>query len=470
MIEQYLNQILTMDVLADSICIIDAKGIIRYFKTYDNMAVPFFPKDIIGKHFLNVFTNINPSESTVLRALNGESFYNAKGEYIDACGNPSETFESVYPIVLDRAVIGVAIISRRITSEGRSITLSPVTMDDHAEDFSDIISVSTSMEYLKRQIKDVSNSNINVMIYGETGTGKELVARAIHRLSRRADKPFYSQNCAAIPEQLLESLFFGTTKGIYTGATERTGILVQADGGTLFLDEVNSLSISIQSKLLKAIEEKKFRPLGSKTEVNADFRMISATNENPFQCVRDQKLRSDFFFRLSTIILEIPPHRKRKEDSPALIRYFIDRYNENGDFHIEDISDEAMEILMEYDWPGNVRELKNVLAGSMVFSHDSIIRKENLPGYLLDESAASGIAGFSAANYDASYISPRFPAGPAAASEDFTESLWLNGTMEQIEAEAIRRHLAAGESHAEIARKLGISRQTVIAKMKKYRL
>ncbi|MGN0711577.1 MAG: sigma-54 interaction domain-containing protein [Anaerovoracaceae bacterium] len=467
MIEQYLNQILTMNVLADSICIIDDKGIIRYFKSYNNIAVPFFSKDIIGKHFLKVFTNINPSESTVLKALNGESFYNSKGEYIDAYGNMSETFESVYPIILDRAVIGVVIISRRITSAGCSITLSPLTMDS-SEDFSDIISVSPSMEYLKRQIKDVSNSNINVMIYGETGTGKELVARAIHRLSRRSDKPFYSQNCAAIPEQLLESLFFGTTKGIYTGATERTGILAQADGGTLFLDEVNSLSISIQSKLLKAIEEKKFRPLGSKTETNADFRMISATNENPFQCVRDQKLRSDFFFRLSTIILEIPPLRKRKEDIPELIKYFIEKYNENGEFYIEDISDDAMETLIEYDWPGNVRELKNVLAGSMVFSHDSIIRKENLPAYLLDESTAGTVHNFPAMNYNASILPPGIPT--ESSSGNFSESLWLNGTMEQIEAEVLRKHLATDESHAEIARKLGISRQTVIAKIKKYGL
>ncbi len=467
MLSRYLNQILTMDILADSISIIDDKGIVRYFQAYRKEHVPFFPKDVVGKHYMDVFPNIDAEKSTVLKALKGETIYNSLAHYTDATGQPADTLECIYPIKLRDRIIGVACIARSLHTNGRGITLTPMDLPDSDAGIDRIIGHSSSIQYLKMQIKKLSQTNANVLIYGETGTGKELVAQALHASDSSEKKLFFSQNCAAIPEALLEGIFFGTVKGIYTGAINRTGILEQANGGTLFLDEINSLALSIQAKLLKALEEKKFRPLGSNTEKNVDFRIIAATNEPPFECIKNGKLREDLFFRIGTVILEIPPLRNRSEDIPDLVHYFIKESNTQNHIPVTDIADEALDILIKYQWPGNVRELKNVLESSMIFATDGIIRSNNLPQYILENAS-----GYTAAVPPPNVLSPGSDSTKNSLSAilgtdntDFTEK-----TLNDWEAEIIKKHLELSSNHTLIAKKLAITRQTLLSKIKKYHL
>lgn len=474
MLSNYLSQILTMNILADSISIIDDKGIVRYFQAYQDAYVTFSSREVVGKHFLDAFPGTRKEDSTVLRALKGEVCYNYVAHYHTAQGTKSDTLECVYPIKLRDRIIGVACIARSLRKGGRAIELKPLELQDEEADIHRIIGESSQMQYLKMQIRELAKSDSNVLIYGETGSGKELVARALHYSSERGKKPFFSQNCAAIPEALLESIFFGTVKGAYTGAENRIGILEQANGGTLFLDEINSLAPQIQAKLLKALEEKRFRPLGGMKEMKTDFRVIAATNEDPFDCIKSGKLREDLFFRIGTVILEIPPLRERKEDIPDLVQHFIAENNEKRGTKITDITDDAMEALKAYQWMGNVRELRNVLESSMIFVKDGVVRRTNLPAYLLKALGfeAEGLKIMDCPHHDSPVISEgNRQADPSMqAPEENEKAVLLNKTLAEIEADVLKLHLETGSNHTQIAKKLGITRQTLNAKIKKYNL
>ncbi len=479
MINNYISQIVTMNILADSVSIIDDKGIIRYFRIYNDRYLPYYSKDVVGKHFMDVFTGINPDESTVLKALKGETFHNGLAHYIDKDGNPSDVIESIYPIKLRNQVVGVVCVANTLWDGERIVELTPIDLRVEEADIDRIVGSSSVMQYLKMQIRDLSNTDANVLIYGETGSGKDLVAKALHYASKRKSAPFFSQNCAAIPNQLLESIFFGTKKGAYTGAENRPGILAQANGGTLFLDEINSLAMPIQAKLLKAIEEKKFRPLGDTEEKEAEFRVLAATNEEPFSCIRKKKLREDLFFRLGTVILEIPPLRNRKEDIAELVNHFVKENNAQREIQITDITDEALDTLMAYNWPGNVRELRNVVESSMIFAKDGVIRKANLPAYIFktfDENSNS-MRQTNSSDFRYDLKPERVPAKLSLrkASAPLREPIvscdeLLGKSLAEVEKEIIRLHLADSGNHTEVAKRLGISRQTLISKIKKYGL
>ncbi len=478
MLSSYISQIVTMNILADSVSIIDDKGIIRYFQMYSDRYAPYLSKDVVGKHFMDVFTGINPDESTVLKGLRGEASHNAVAHYIDKDGNPTDAIESIYPIKLRDQVVGVVCVANTLYDGERTIELTPMDLRDEEADIDRIVGSSSAMQYLKMQIREIAHTNANVLIYGETGSGKDLVAKALHYASKRKDFPFFSQNCAAIPEQLLESIFFGTKKGAYTGAEDRVGILAQANGGTLFLDEINSLAMPIQAKLLKAIEEKKFRPVGDTTEKETEFRVIAATNEEPFSCIKKKKLREDLFFRLGTVILEIPPLRNRKEDIPELINHFIKENNSQSEAQITDIADDALDVLMAYNWPGNVRELRNVIESSMIFSKDGIIRKANLPEYILKSLDSKDSGAVSAAKtqefryavHPGKSVKGLSLGRTTVLAGDEARHEILDKTLAEIEKDIIAMHLAKSTNHTEIAKKLGITRQTLIAKIKKYEL
>ena len=225
--------------------------------------------------------------------------------------------------------------------------------------FRDIIGKSSAMQEVYELILNAAATHANVVIYGESGTGKELVARAVHDISSRSNKKFVTVNSAAIPDNLLESEFFGHKKGAFTGAyKDKKGYLDIADGGTLFLDEIGELSNSIQAKLLRALEGGGYIPVGGVSNLQSDFRIISATNRNLIQSCREGKMREDFFYRIHIIPIEIPPLRKRKEDLPLLLDYFLSIYSAQG---ISTLPGNVMEAFITYDWPGNVRELQNVI-------------------------------------------------------------------------------------------------------------
>lgn len=250
--------------------------------------------------------------------------------------------------------------------------------------FGDLIGCSKSITSIKNRAKISAVNDSNILIIGESGTGKELFARAIHQFSPRKNGPFISINCSAIPDSLFESELFGYEPGAFTGAAKKgkVGKMELADGGTLFLDEIGDMPLHIQPKLLRAIQERKIYRVGGVKVRNLDIRIISATNKNLEQLVKDKEFREDLYYRLNVIPIKIPPLRNRKEDIPVLVEKMLEYYNDKFSINIKGISDETMEVLMNYDWPGNVRELENVMEYACNFSRNSIIKLEDLKGRL----------------------------------------------------------------------------------------
>ena len=237
-----------------------------------------------------------------------------------------------------------------------------------------IISQSSEINDLVDVVMQVSTSDITMLIYGESGVGKEVFARAIHNSSKRADKELISVNCGAIPEGILESELFGHKKGAFTGAFEgRKGYFEIADGGTLFLDEIAEMPLTTQVKVLRAIEFKEFMRIGAETVTKVDVRIIAATNKDLQEEVNRRRFREDLFFRIKAVSLNIPPLRKRKGDIPLLVNHFLENYTSLNKISLPKITDEAMDILLEHNWPGNVRELKNAIETAVALNRNGVI-------------------------------------------------------------------------------------------------
>ncbi len=246
-------------------------------------------------------------------------------------------------------------------------------------EFMGIIGRSPAMRRLFSLLPKIARAESNVLITGESGTGKELVARAIHRLSPRKDKPFVVVNCAGIPATLLESELFGYKAGAFTGAKcDKPGLFARAHGGTIFLDEIGDLPPELQVKLLRVVEYKTFTPLGSSQEVQVDVRIISATNRDLEEEVREGRFREDLYFRLNVLSVHLPPLRERREDIPLLVQHFLEKYSQKMGKSGLGISDYALRALMEYDFPGNVRELENIIERSVALESGPLILPETL--------------------------------------------------------------------------------------------
>ena len=302
--------------------------------------------------------------------------------------------------------------------------------------FENIIAKSSKMQRVIEVIKVVAKSNATVLITGDSGTGKELVARAIHSQSHRRNKPFVAVSCAALPESLLESELFGHEKGSFTGAyAQKKGKFEFANGGTLFLDEVGEMSANIQVHLLRVLEEKEFTRVGGNEPVRVDVRVISATNKDLRKAIEKQEFREDLYYRLNVVNIELPPLRERKEDVPLLAEHFLHKFAMENQKEITGFSPEAMELVLDYDWPGNVRELENVIERAVILAKDSIITIADLPQENLS------------------------PARLASTGKNLKE-------IERNHVLNILRE--TGENYSEAARILGISRMTLYNKAKEY--
>lgn len=258
--------------------------------------------------------------------------------------------------------------------------------------FGQIVSKDRKMREIFDIIKEVASTSTGILITGESGTGKELVARAIHYQGNRKDKPFGVVNCGAIPSELMESELFGYEKGAFTGAHTRTlGKFEHSNGGTLFLDEVSALRLDLQSKLLRALQEKQIQRIGSNKTINLDVRVIAATNIDLEKEVKGNRFRSDLYFRLNVVPIRLPPLRKRKNDIPLLAQFFLETYNKHHNKKIEGFSPNALATLCTYSWPGNVRELQNLVERLVVLSRqDRIISLSNLPIELFMDGKQDG--------------------------------------------------------------------------------
>jgi len=257
-----------------------------------------------------------------------------------------------------------------------------------------MIGTSVPMQALRQQIRYAAPTEGRILIFGENGTGKELVARLVHLQSQRRDRPFIEVNCAAIPEELIESELLGSIKGAYTGATEtRKGKFELADQGTLFLDEIGDMSLKTQAKVLRVLEEQRFAPVGSNQMIEVDVRVIAATNQNLEQKIEEGTFREDLFFRLNVIPFEVPPLRQRREDVPLLVDYFMEYFSRRYGREPKAVESDALDYLKNYAWPGNVRELKNIVERLVIMLPREEIRLIDLPISLLKAGVDEGDTG-----------------------------------------------------------------------------
>lgn len=320
--------------------------------------------------------------------------------------------------------------------------------------------------------KHVAKNQTNVLIYGETGTGKELFAQSIHNYSSYQAGPFISVNCAAIPNTLLESMFFGTTKGAYTGAVNTPGLFEQAENGTIFLDEINSMDMALQAKILKVIENRTVRRIGADKETEIRCRILCALNEDPVQCIEDGKLRRDLYYRLSSCILHIPPLRERKSDIPLYCNYFLSRFNKEYSQRIERMDEGLLSLFMSYNWPGNVRELQHVIESAYSVAEESIrvLKLENISSYykssFVEENGNSKIKTAKMAESIVDEMQHD------TASEDFTpQPSGLKNQIDAYEKKIIARTLAETNGNVTVAAQiLEITRQALQHKIRKYEI
>ena len=285
-----------------------------------------------------------------------------------------------------RAIVSRALEKRRLSLE--NILLRTQLKGKLGEDV--IIGESTSMRKVEDLVRQVGPTDSAVLISGEAGTGKELIARIIHNQSSRRDKPFIVIDCAGVSGSLFESELFGHVKGSAPGAIEtKYGRFEVANGGTVFLDEIGNLSMDIQAKLLRVLRQKQIIKAGSSQVVKVDVRIIAATNKDLLKCIQQQTFREDLFYLMSVVSIVLPPLRERSEDIPLLANYFLAKHNEKREKSVTAISEQAMKVLTEYDWPGNVRELENVIERAVVLTKSGVIRPDDLWYYELRSKAES---------------------------------------------------------------------------------
>lgn len=356
--------------------------------------------DIIGKTEEELYGTSN--HRYVIE--NDKPLLNDKTYYTTNSGNVKFVHHSVFPCYNGDHIIGSFSISKDITKVDNYISKIYQLQKELKErnrqtekngtsyTLNDIIGKSIPMLKAIRMAQRAAQFGTNVLICGETGTGKELFAQSIHNESAQCNEPFVGINCAAIPENLLESTLFGATKGSYTGATQNTpGLFEQAGKGTVFLDEIDSMSPLMQAKMLRAIQEKRIRRIGGKEEIPIQCRIISATNLNIDKAIEENKIRADIYYRLASVVIEIPPLRERKGDGQLLTRYFIKKCHDLYGTSIEDIDIEAEEIFSQYNWPGNVRELEHLIENIAILAEENekVITIRHLPEQMISHHKTS---------------------------------------------------------------------------------
>lgn len=453
-----------LDFVDEGIQIIDSKGYIKYYNKAAAELDDINKYDMIGKHVLEVYPSLSHQTSTLLKSIEkGVAIFNNEQSFKNYKGKDITTINSSFPIKTKEKIIGAIEVSRNITTvkalSEKVIDLQEQLYDknnkrkkqisDELYGFNDIIGESEGMKKAKSLAYKSSKSHSPILIYGETGTGKELFVQSIHSGSKRVNRPFIAQNCGALPGSLLEGILFGTVKGGFTGAQNRPGLFELANGGTLFLDEINSMPLELQAKLLRVIQDGNIRRVGDVKTRHVDVRIIAASNEDPQKLLVDKKMRKDLYYRLNVISLKIPPLKERTGDIRILTKYFMDKYNKKLSTNFYKVEDEVIDIFEKHDWPGNVRELENIIEGIMNLEEGKIITSSFLP-YTFEKYKNDNEPNY---KLESTY------------KGDLKESL-LN-----LEKTLVKRALKENDNNiSRAAKKLNIPRQTLQYKMKKFEL
>jgi arginine utilization regulatory protein len=429
------------------------------------------PSESVGKRVTDLY-NLNEENSMIMRCLqSGQPILNQVFYYRPPHGKLCNAIHSVYPLKSGGRLEGAICFVRDQEIMQKEISTSAALVREEERQFNngtryifaDLIGADPGFLRCVERARAASNSLSPVMISGETGTGKELFAQGIHNFSSRREHPFVAVNCAALPDTLQESLLFGTVRGAFTEAVDKPGLFEEARGGTLFLDELDSMPLGLQAKLLRVLQERKVRRLGSSREIDVNLKVISSLCQDPRESVEEGTLRKDLFYRLGVVVLRLPPLRTRKMDLEALVLHFISKCNQELGTEVQAVSKNVMGLFQAYDWPGNVRELEHVIEGAMnEIGRGDVIRARHLEWDQMPFASAAGVEpGPAASGTVAESAVEGEPDTPVSLTEYRTRQ----------ERELICRTLEeTGGRVSEAARRLGISRQLLHYKIRKMRL
>ena len=384
-----------IELLDEGVYIVDKHGVGIHYNTAMARTEKLDVGDVLGKKFHEAFPDFKMGDSTIYKALiKKQRTRSDQQTYKNIYGKQITTENDTIPVIVDGETVAAIEVSKDITEirsmsdtllELRSETLD--TTETKAPEirsytFDDIYGENEKFEAVVNRAKKAAENDASVFIYGETGTGKELFAQSIHNKGKRSGKPFLAQNCAAIPESLLEGILFGTTKGAFTGAMDRAGLFEQANGGTILLDEISAMPYDLQSKLLRVLQESYIRRIGGSKDIPVDVRIIATVNEPPEELMAKGLLRKDLYYRLNVINISIPPLRERLDDIELLAEKFMEKHDKRFGKEVWMISDKALKKLKSYDYPGNVRELENIMEQAISMADNEHVLTEkhlNMP-------------------------------------------------------------------------------------------
>lgn len=423
--------------------------------------------DVQGKHLLDLFA-LDEEVSTTMTALRTQvPVINRVDHFCTSAGISILSANTAYPLKRGKQIIGAVVFEQTKDIVGackESMIATEQALDAFKKNgpatrfsgysFENVIGHGKPLQKAVSIAKKIAPQTSSVLLVGETGTGKEIFAQSIHRSSKRSQKKFVALNCAAIPDSLIESILFGTQKGSFTGSENRPGFFEEAQGGTLFLDELNSMSLSMQSKILRALQENSFRRVGGQKDISMDVRIISSCNKDPFQCIADNQLRKDLFYRLSTVMIELPPLSMHMEDLEELIQYHLSATAYQYVHSVTTLDSQVMDLFKSYTWPGNVRELFHVLDYAQNLADGDTITLEHLPSYLLKEQKSIKKA----------------PGGSCTPEASFDwEDCSLQSLMDDYENKIILQALEHfGYNITQTAQALGLRRQSLQYRIHKY--
>lgn len=462
------KQAMSKEVLAailkgidEGIHVVDMKGNTIFYNEiaarHDGLEV----SEVLGKPVLKVFPSLDKETSTLLKVIKTEKpIYNQTQSYVNVHGVQIETINTTLPIVVNGKVAGAVEIAKdysrlKLLSESlldlqkkikRPAKKTKNKINNVQYTLDSLLTINKDMQKIKKEAAKLAKSDSPILVFGESGCGKELFVQGIHHASSRFSGPFIAQNCAAIPESLLESILFGTAKGSYTGAVDRPGLFELADEGTLFLDEIHAMPIELQAKLLRVLEDGMVRRVGSPKSSQVDVRVVAAMNIHPREALEKSQIRTDLFYRLNVLTFGLLPLRDRAEDIGFLADHFIKHFNQQFNKDVKGAGRGVLTFFKQYNWPGNVRELKHTIEYMMNVCEKDLLEEEDLP-VMMKQQIPTSKKGLSAR------VKP------------------LRANIEEFEKELIVNALKHTEGNIKrAATLLDIPRQTLQYKLSKYKI